>query len=112
MNIPEYDRNDLQQQIVEDHIEDFHGFIGSVIEWKTWEDPKEEGILLLTLDKGTKALSEKQHWVLEQIVKRYEQVECNLCGEKTPWADRVDIAQLGTYCGYHQERKETYMARD
>lgn len=112
MDIPEYDRSDLQQQTVDEHIEDFHGFIGSIIEWKAWENPTEEGILLLTLDKGPSVLTKKQHWVLEQIVKRYEDVECDLCEENTPWVDRVDIAQLGTYCGYHQERKETYMARD
>ena len=112
MTIPEYDRNDLQQQMVEDHIDDFHGFIAGLTEWKAWDNPTEEGILLLTLDKGTKVHSEKQRWVLEQIVKRYESVECGLCGHDTPWADRVDVAQLSTYCGYHQERKETYMERD
>jgi hypothetical protein len=78
--------------------EDFPEFLTALIEGHMLE-PMAEGIARIVLDKGVKALSDKQRFVFEKEALGYFYVDkCALDGADIPWSEMLEAADNGGYC--------------
>lgn len=103
MSIPMYDKNDLvwAEKDGAYHIMDFSNFLDELLNSGGLEEgTKEYGIVAKANDVGTKELSEKQLYVLEQVVEPYTKHECLVCGLNIPLNEVIHSEDTGL-CSYH-----------
>lgn len=85
--------------------EDFNGFLEDLIASGRLE-AKETGITKLFLDKGYDALSEKQKYVFDRMVRQNSKTECERCATSIPWCEMLEALDNGGYCNYCQHMME------
>ena len=85
--------------------EDFEGFVEDLINSGRIEG-KEAGIAKLMLDKGYDALSDKQMYVFDKMIKENSVAECGRCGCDIPWCEMLEALDNGGYCNYCQHMME------
>lgn len=85
--------------------EDFEGFVEGLINSGRIEG-KEAGIAKRMLDKGYEALSDKQRYIFDKMIKDNYVAECERCGCDIPWCEMLEALDNGGYCSYCQHMIE------
>lgn len=110
MKYPLYKSEDLKwvEKDGNHEISDFAGFISDLIARELLNHEAEIGVAKFVESNGTLGLSEKQSNVLEIIVDKYADEQCNRCGLKIPISEVIESLENGGYCDYcaHQISKD------
>lgn len=108
MGIPEYNMNDIRmaEREGEFYYLEFHEFISQLLDRDLYENDTERGILAYIKDNGTDRLSAKQGYRLNKILERYNNEECNICGEKIPLNEVLDLDDNDGLCSYHKHQMD------
>ncbi len=92
---------------------DFHEWVQSMVDSSNFNTDAEAGIFKVILSRGTKGLSEKQAWVVDQVEKRYHNRVCGLGGEQLSLVDALNCEMTGSdLCDYHRHAQEKFVAED
>lgn len=92
-------------KVIRYNEEDFEGFVQDLISTGRIEG-KEAGIAKLMLDKGYDALSDKQKYVFDKMIKENSVEECKRCAIDIPWCEMLEALENGGYCNYCQHMME------
>lgn len=108
MNYPKYDNNELHSAMQNGSFEisEFSNFIDELLENGYIEHPAEIGVAKFISSNGTKLLTSKQKQVLELILSRHSQTECNRCGSIIELSELINSYTNKGYCGYCQYQLE------
>ncbi len=104
MKYPPYDSDDLMfaEKDGNNWVSDFADFISQLVEQDILENSTEKGIVAHVNSKGTKLLSPKQGAVLDNIISRYDDKECKLCGAEIPLNEVLNLDENDGLCSYHK----------
>lgn len=85
---------------------DLNDFLQQLVDAQRLEDPA-RGIVLLVIDQGIDALSDKQAHVFEKYVLNEFVVEkCAQCGNTIPWSEKFEAIYNGGICSWCQHGNE------
>jgi hypothetical protein len=87
--------------------DEFDGFLANLISLNRL-DSKELGIAKFYLDKGYDALSAKQRYVFDKLVKNNTVSECKRCYSPIPWSEMLEALNNGGLCNYCQHMMEKF----
>lgn len=85
--------------------DDFNGFLEDLIV-SGRIDEKEIGISKFMMDNGYEALSVKQKYVFDTMIKNNTVDECWRCGVDIPWCEMMEALDNGGLCSWCQHMEE------
>lgn len=92
---------------------DFHEWIQSMVDSSNFNTDAEAGIFKVILSRGTKGLSGKQAWVVDQVEKRYHNHVCGLGGAQLSLVEALNCETNGSVlCSYHWRAQEKFVVED
>ncbi|PLX01108.1 MAG: hypothetical protein C0594_14395 [Marinilabiliales bacterium] len=101
MTLIDFSREDIIRAEKEGNHEvyTFIIFLKELVDHGYLDHPTEIGVAKYIISNGTESLTRSQRKVLkEQIMKKFPQNDCELCGEPIPYDELLESYDNGGYC--------------